>query len=90
LGLGRLSLLKGNPSQAIEELTLAGMPFRDAYKTVGLAIENGDFTPNKNIAHTHEGSVGNLCNNEIVNYKNEILKNFNFDKMQNAEKSLID
>jgi argininosuccinate lyase len=76
--------------EEVNRLTLAGMPFRDAYKTVGLAIENGDFTPNKNIAHTHEGSVGNLCNNEIVNYKNEILKNFNFDKMQNAEKSLID
>lgn len=76
--------------EEVNRLTLAGMPFRDAYKTVGLAIENGNFKPDKNIAHTHEGSVGNLCNNEIVNYKNGILKDFNFDKMQNAEKNLIE
>ena len=48
------------------------MPFRDAYKKVGLDIEAGKFTPNKNIHHTHEGSIGNLMNDEIVKLMNDI------------------
>lgn len=42
-----------------------GMPFRDAYKKVGMDIEVGNFRPDKNIHHTHEGSIGNLCNEKI-------------------------
>lgn len=49
----------------LNEMVKNGMPFRDAYKTMGKAIENGNFKPKKNIKHTHEGSLGNLCLEEI-------------------------
>tara|TARA_R110002167_G_scaffold42455_11_gene128907 strand:+ start:739 stop:2022 length:1284 start_codon:yes stop_codon:yes gene_type:complete len=49
----------------LNELVLAGVPFRDAYKKMGQEIEAGDFTPKKDIKHTHEGSIGNLCLDQI-------------------------
>ncbi|WP_127018655.1 argininosuccinate lyase [Flagellimonas beolgyonensis] len=49
----------------LNELVKSGMPFRDAYKTMGKAIENGNFKPKRDIEHTHEGSLGNLCLEEI-------------------------
>ncbi|WP_420401004.1 argininosuccinate lyase [Flagellimonas sp.] len=49
----------------LNELVKSGMPFRDAYKTMGQAIENGNFKPKRDIQHTHEGSLGNLCLEEI-------------------------
>jgi argininosuccinate lyase len=49
----------------LNELVKSGMPFRDAYKTMGKAIENGNFKPKRDIEHSHEGSLGNLCLNEI-------------------------
>ena len=52
--------------EEVNRLTLEGTPFRDAYKQVGLRIEAGDFTPNKDVHHTHEGSIGNLCNEQIT------------------------
>jgi argininosuccinate lyase len=75
--------------EEVNRLTLEGMPFRDAYKKVGLEIESGNFTPDKNIAHTHEGSIGNLCNEQIVSYKNEVLSGFNFEKLLESEKNLL-
>jgi argininosuccinate lyase len=75
--------------EEVNRLTLEGMPFRDAYKKVGLEIESGNFTPDKNIAHTHEGSIGNLCNEQIVSYKNEVLNGFNFEKLLESEKNLL-
>lgn len=75
--------------EEVNRLTLEGMPFRDAYKKVGLDIESGNFTPDKNIAHTHEGSIGNLCNEQIVSYKNEVLNGFNFAKVTESEKKLL-
>ncbi|GMN09908.1 argininosuccinate lyase [Croceitalea sp. MTPC9] len=51
----------------LNEMVKNGMPFRDAYKTMGKAIENGNFKPKKDIDHTHEGSLGNLCLEEIKN-----------------------
>lgn len=74
--------------EEVNRLTLAGVPFRDAYKQVGLEIEAGNFSPNKTVNHTHEGSIGNLCNNEIVAYKNNVLKQFNFEKIKTAIKEL--
>ena len=76
--------------EEVNRLTLEGVPFRDAYKKVGLDIESGNFTPNKNITHTHEGSIGNLCNNEITDYKNAVLKEFRFDKTAATLKKLLD
>jgi argininosuccinate lyase len=59
-------------------LPLQGIPFRDAYKEVGRQIAEGEFEPSKTVEHTHEGSIGNLCLDEISQKKEEILKGFNF------------
>jgi len=75
--------------EEVNRLTLAGMPFRDAYKQVGLEIEAGNFHPNKSINHTHQGSIGNLFNDEISNYKNSILSEFCFEKVKDAERNLL-
>jgi len=76
--------------EEVNRLTLAGVPFRDAYKQVGLEIEAGNFKPNKSIKHTHQGSIGNLFNAEISTYKNEIFTQFTFDKVRKAEKRLLE
>ena len=76
--------------EEVNRLAAAGMPFRDAYKKVGLDIETGKFTPNKNIHHTHEGSIGNLMNNEIVKLMNDTIEGFNFNRMIEAEKKLVE
>ena len=81
-----------DPMFSVEEvnrLAAAGMPFRDAYKTVGLDIEAGKFTPDKNIHHTHEGSIGNLMNDEIVKLMNATIEGFNFNRMLDAEQKLL-
>jgi len=75
--------------EEVNRLTLSGVPFRDAYKQVGLNIEAGNFTPDKEIKHTHEGSIGNLCNEMIVDYKNKNLSEFDFDKVHTAINKLI-
>lgn len=75
--------------EEVNRLVLSGVAFRDAYKQVGLAIEKGEFTPDKNIQHTHEGSIGNLCNDEIVAYKKGIEKEFNFSAVQEAVRKLV-
>ncbi len=75
--------------EEVNRLVLDGVPFRDAYKTVGLEIEAGKFTPDKNINHTHEGSIGNLCNDKIKELEKKIFKGFNFDKIKMAEKQLL-
>ena len=81
-----------DPMFSVEEvnrLAANGMPFRDAYKKVGLDIEAGNFVPDKNIHHTHEGSIGNLMNAEIQQLFNSILSDFHFERMEHAEKSLL-
>ena len=75
--------------EEVNRLTLSGVPFRDAYKQVGLEIEAGNFKPDKTVHHTHQGSIGNLCNNEIIAYKNQVLALFTFDKVRKAEKELL-
>ena len=81
-----------DPMFSVEEvnrLAANGMPFRDAYKKVGLDIEAGNFVPDKNIHHTHEGSIGNLMNDEIQQLFNSILSDFHFERMEEAEKALL-
>lgn len=81
-----------DPMFSVEEvnnLAAAGMPFRDAYKKVGLEIEAGEFVADKNIHHTHEGSVGNLCNDKIQALMNDTQKGFSFEKVKGAEKRLL-
>ena len=75
--------------EEVNRLTTEGMPFRDAYKKVGLDIEAGTFTPNKEVCHTHEGSIGNLCNEEIKKLMYGIYNAMDFDKARNAEKALL-
>ena len=65
--------------EEVNDLASHGMPFRDAYKTVGLEIEAGTFKPNKDIHHTHEGSIGNLCNDKISALMSNTLSQFHFD-----------
>ena len=81
-----------DPMFSVEEvnrLAANGMPFRDAYKKVGLDIEAGRFTPDKNIHHTHEGSIGNLCNDQIAKLMEQTLKEFHFERMTDAEAALL-
>jgi len=75
--------------EEVNRLAAAGVPFRDAYKKVGLDIEAGRFVPNKSINHTHEGSIGNLCNDKITDLFNQCLAGFSFEKVENAEKKLL-
>ncbi len=65
------------------------IPFRDAYKKVGLEIEEGKFTPNKNVSHTHEGTIGNLCNDQIEALMQKTLGEFTFEKAFAAETRLL-
>ena len=73
----------------VNRMVLNGVPFRDAYKQVGAAIEQGKFNPEKTVNHTHEGSIGNLNNKEIVASMDEILTQFNFNKVNNAIQQLL-
>jgi len=75
--------------EAVNRMVLDGTPFRDAYKQVGLAIEKGNFNPDKKINHTHEGSIGNLNNTEITASMDKLLANFNFEKVQKAIDNLV-
>ena len=75
--------------EEVNRLASEGMPFRDAYKKVGLDIEAGKFTHNKKVHHTHEGSIGNLCNDRIENLMQQVVDGFNFSVMEQAEQSLL-
>ncbi len=75
--------------EEVNRLTANGMPFRDAYKKVGLDIEAGKFVPDKSIHHTHEGSAGNLCNDRIKTLMEECLAGFSFGKVEEAERKLL-
>lgn len=71
--------------EVVNDLVLNGMPFRDAYKKVGLDIEKGDFHPDQNkVAHTHEGSIGNLCTAEIKTKMEKSISKFDFEKVDKA------
>ncbi|MBR4926658.1 MAG: argininosuccinate lyase [Prevotella sp.] len=76
--------------EEVNRLAADGMPFRDAYKKVGLEIEAGEFRADHNIHHTHEGSIGNLCNDRITALMDKILSDFNFDRVEEAISRLVD
>ncbi|MBS2211678.1 argininosuccinate lyase [Carboxylicivirga mesophila] len=75
--------------EEVNKLVLSGVPFRDAYKQVGLAIEAGQFDTDGKVNHSHEGSIGNLCNDRVELKKDKIIKEFGFDKVDKALKSLL-
>ncbi len=70
--------------EEVNKLVLQGIPFRDAYKQVGGLIEEGKFEPELKVNHTHEGTIGNLCNEAINNKMETLIKSFNFDRVANA------
>ena len=81
-----------DPMFSVEEvnrLAASGTPFRDAYKKVGLEIEAGQFHPDKNIHHTHAGSIGNLCNDRIAQLMNNTLARIDFAKVDAAIAALL-
>ena len=75
--------------EEVNRLATEGMPFRDAYKKVGLDIEAGSFMPQKDIHHTHEGSIGNLCNQEIASLMDSLVSDFHFDRVDRAIEALL-
>lgn len=75
--------------EEVNKLVLQGVPFRDAYKQVGLAIEANEFTYSTEVNHTHEGSIGNLCTKEIATMMNETLQQFGFEKVDTAINALL-
>jgi argininosuccinate lyase len=76
--------------EEVNKLVLSGMPFRDAYKKVGLDIEQGTYAPSTNLHHTHEGSIGNLCLPQIAELMDNAVSKFNFSKVQAALKKLLE
>ena len=73
----------------VNALVGQGVPFRDAYKTVGHAIEAGEFVPNRDLAHTLEGSIGNLETEAIAKQMQEVIAGFQFEKVQQAYENLL-
>lgn len=76
--------------EVVNDLVLQGMPFRDAYKKVGLDIEANQFAPDQSkVNHTHEGSIGNLCLDEIKSKMTLQIGDFRFEKMDQAIQHLL-
>jgi len=74
--------------ELVNQLVLDGMPFRDAYKEVGRQVESGAYKPDRNINHTHLGSVGNLANDQVAAKINREISKFPFEKVRQCFKSL--
>lgn len=82
-----------DPMFSVEEvnrLAASGIPFRDAYRQVGLDIEAGRFVPCKEIRHTHEGSIGSLCNDRITAMMDRTMAGFGFENVERAERELLE
>ncbi len=75
--------------EEVNKLVLQGMAFRDAYKKVGLDIEAGNFKYSPTTAHTHEGSIGNLCNDQLQRMMGNIIQKYNFEKVNTAIQELL-
>lgn len=75
--------------EVVNKEVLNGVPFREAYRNIGLSIENGTYTPIKEIKHTHEGSIGNLMNTEITASFEKVVARFGFEKVHEALQQLI-
>jgi argininosuccinate lyase len=75
--------------EAVNDLVMKGMPFRDAYRDVGRQISEGEFVPDKSVHHTHEGSIGNLCLGEIRQKMERVICSFDFDHYHKAIRELL-
>lgn len=76
--------------EAVNREVLQGVPFRDAYQKIGRMIEEGTFQPEKTVRHTHEGSIGNLCNDRIAEKMAMVAGKFNFQKVDQAVRQLLE
>ncbi len=74
--------------EVVNRLALSGVPFREAYRQVGLAIENGTYRPEREVHHTHAGSIGNLCLDRVNEQMEAILARFDFERFIRAEEEL--
>ena len=61
----------------VNRLVLEGKPFREAYREVGIAVQEGNYTPTREVHHTHEGSIGNLCNDRIIKKMEGVMQELN-------------
>lgn len=76
--------------ESVNEMVLRGVPFRDAYREVGRAIERGEFSPSREVYHTHMGSIGNLCLDQVASEFADVLASFDFDRARRAESALLE
>lgn len=76
--------------EVVNKEVLEGIPFREAYRNIGQAIASGTYQPLREINHTHEGSIGNLCNKEIQAAFKQVKDSFGFDKVRQALAQLVD
>lgn len=74
--------------EEVNHLVAQGVPFRDAYKQVGMAVQRGEFEYHGELHHTHEGSIGNLCNAQIKSKMDAVLDSFTFDRVDEAVEAL--
>jgi argininosuccinate lyase len=75
--------------EEVNKLVIGGMPFRDAYKQVGLAIEAGNYTYTTQMKHTHEGSLGNLCTSQIAATMQKVVASMEIVKVEQQIKQLL-
>lgn len=75
--------------EVVNKLVLSGVPFREAYRQVGLDIENGTYKPSREVHHTHAGSIGNLCLDKVDGLMVSALEKFGFDRFIRAEEELV-
>ncbi len=76
--------------ESVNAMVLSGIPFRQAYKKIGIDIESGDYSPNRTVNHTHKGSIGNLCTDEIKGLYTQIITQFGFERYIEAENKLTE
>ena len=75
--------------ETVNRMVLEGVPFREAYKKVGIDIEQGNFKAEKQVHHVHEGSIGNLCTDRISALMQQTFDRFGFDRVDQAEADLV-
>lgn len=75
--------------EQVNKLVLEGVPFREAYKSVGMAIEEGRYAPSRSVAHTHEGSIGNLCTQAVNGLMNDLIGDFHYEDVEHALQKLV-
>ncbi|MDR0955388.1 MAG: argininosuccinate lyase [Rikenellaceae bacterium] len=75
--------------ETVNKMVLEGVPFREAYRRIGMEIEAGTYHADRQVSHTHEGSIGNLCTDGITALMDEVVSDFHFDEVAEAEQRLV-